>query len=95
VKGTSKEPQAGYEVTSTGSTTTVGRGYPDLTLAGASYLLYNGGNLVGVSGTSASAPAVAGMFSLINAQRLAIGINICVYMCIYLSLYIVVMKCSR
>jgi tripeptidyl-peptidase I len=50
-----------------------GRGYPDISLAGANYLIVVGGMLYYVSGTSASAPAVAGFFSNINAARKAIG----------------------
>ena len=50
-----------------------GRGYPDVSLAGFGYKVVIGGNFYAVSGTSASAPAVAGMFSNINAARIAAG----------------------
>lgn len=49
------------------------RGYPDLTFAGYNYAVVIGGNFYKVSGTSASAPAVAGLISNINAARMAIG----------------------
>ena len=50
-----------------------GRGYPDISLSGSSYLTVIGGNIWSLSGTSASTPAVAGFFSNINAARLAAG----------------------
>lgn len=50
-----------------------GRGYPDISLAGYGYKVVIGGMPYAVSGTSASAPAVAGMFSNINAARIAAG----------------------
>ena len=50
-----------------------GRGYPDISLAGFNYLTYIGGKNFSVSGTSASCPAVAALFSNINAQRIANG----------------------
>ena len=50
-----------------------GRGYPDISLAGFGYKVVIGGDFYAVSGTSASAPAVAGMFSNINAARIAAG----------------------
>jgi len=52
---------------------TPGRGYPDLSLLGNSYLIQVGTQAYGVSGTSASAPVFAGMVSLVNAGRLAAG----------------------
>ena len=52
---------------------TTGRGYPDISLAGFNYLTYIGGKNFSVSGTSASCPAVAALFSNINAQRIANG----------------------
>ena len=61
----SKMPVAGY-----GSNK---RGYPDVSLAGASYVIYSQGKAVGVSGTSASTPVLAGMITLINAARIAAG----------------------
>jgi hypothetical protein len=50
-----------------------GRGYPDISLAGSKYLVRIGGGFYGISGTSASAPAIAGFFSNINAARIAAG----------------------
>lgn len=49
----------------------IGRGYPDITLAGYNYYTRIGGKYYTVSGTSASCPAVAGMISNINAARIA------------------------
>ena len=50
-----------------------GRGYPDVALAGYGYEVVIGGATYSVSGTSCSAPAVAGMASLVNAIRLEAG----------------------
>lgn len=50
-----------------------GRGYPDIALAGLNYAVVLGQSFYKISGTSASAPAVAGMFSSINAARMALG----------------------
>lgn len=50
-----------------------GRGYPDITFAGFNFLTYIGGKNYSVSGTSASTPAVAALFSNINAERLSHG----------------------
>jgi len=47
-----------------------GRGYPDVALVGHNYLVYIGGQLYQVSGTSCSAPTFAGMLSLVNDARL-------------------------
>ena len=58
VSGSHKEPASGYN--------TSGKGYPDVAVAGSRYMTI-------VGGTSASAPVVAGMISLFNAARLAIG----------------------
>jgi tripeptidyl-peptidase-1 len=60
-----QQPASGYA--------TSGRGYPDVAMAGLNYEVVIGGNTYQVSGTSASAPVVAGMVSLVNAQRLAAG----------------------
>ena len=65
VIGTKNEPVAGYNIS--------GRGYPDISLAGSKYLIIIGGSQYLVSGTSAAAPAVAGMISLVNAARLNAG----------------------
>ena len=51
----------------------MGRGYPDLALAGYGYEVVIGGELYTVSGTSCSAPTVAGMTTLVNAIRLEAG----------------------
>lgn len=50
-----------------------GRGFPDLSALGESYLIAMYGNVTTVHGTSASAPVVASMISLINNDRLAAG----------------------
>merc|ERR1712113_226168 len=50
-----------------------GRGVPDLALAGHNYQTYIGGKKEKIDGTSASAPAVAGMISQVNARRKAAG----------------------
>ena len=51
----------------------MGRGFPDVSLAGYAYYIRVGGRAAYVSGTSASAPTVAGFFSNINAARIAAG----------------------
>jgi len=61
----SEEPVSGYVAT--------GRGYPDVAMAGFNYEVVVGGKTYQVSGTSASSPVVAGMVSLVNAERLAAG----------------------
>jgi tripeptidyl-peptidase-1 len=61
----SQQPVSGYNA--------AGRGYPDLAMAGLNYEVVIGGATYKVSGTSASAPVVAGMISLVNAARLAAG----------------------
>jgi hypothetical protein len=61
--GSYKAPLVGYNA--------AGRGYPDISAAGLSYILYIGGSTYSVSGTSASSPFMAGLFSNINAKRLA------------------------
>ena len=50
-----------------------GRGYPDISLAGYNYIARIGGKNLLVSGSTLSAPTVAGFFSSINAARLALG----------------------
>jgi subtilase family serine protease len=52
-----------------------GRGYPDVSVAGALYEVVIGGSWYLVSGTSASAPVVAGMISLVNAARMKKGLS--------------------
>jgi tripeptidyl-peptidase-1 len=60
-----QQPVSGYAAT--------GRGYPDVAMAGFNYELIIGGKTYKVSGTSASAPVVAGMVSLVNSARLKAG----------------------
>jgi tripeptidyl-peptidase-1 len=50
-----------------------GRAYPDISLLGHSYPVYEGGVGYLLDGTSASAPVFAAMISLVNAARLAAG----------------------
>jgi tripeptidyl-peptidase-1 len=50
---------------------TNGRGYPDIAMAGFNYQVVIAGKTVGVSGTSASSPVVAGFASLVNAKLAA------------------------
>lgn len=50
-----------------------GRATPDVSLLGEGYLIIVNGKLSKVVGTSASAPAFAGMVSLLNEARLAAG----------------------
>ncbi|KAJ1424378.1 peptidase S8/S53 domain-containing protein [Ochromonadaceae sp. CCMP2298] len=63
--GSKETPVSGYVAT--------GRGYPDIAMAGLNYEVVVGGKTYQVSGTSASSPVVAGMVSLVNAQRLEAG----------------------
>merc|ERR1712205_230981 len=65
VDGTKSQPAGGF---SKG-----GRGYPDVALAGKDFEVVIGDVLYLVSGTSASAPSVAGMLARINAGLLAAG----------------------
>lgn len=60
-----KLPVSGYALT--------GRGYPDLSLTGAAYEVIVGSQILYMYGTSASAPVLAGMISLINAERFIMG----------------------
>lgn len=62
---TAQQPVAGYNA--------AGRGYPDVAMAGLNYEVVIGGATYKVSGTSASAPVIAGFVSLVNAARLAAG----------------------
>jgi tripeptidyl-peptidase I len=50
-----------------------GRAYPDVAVMGNDYNVIVGGQHVGESGTSASAPAFAAMLTLINDARLGAG----------------------
>merc|ERR1712028_249036 len=45
-----------------------GRGYPDVAMAGFNYEVVIAGNTYQVSGTSASAPVVAGFATLVNSR---------------------------
>lgn len=47
-----------------------GRGYPDVAALGHNYLCILDGEVTPVGGTSASAPAFAGVISILNAIRL-------------------------
>ena len=49
------------------------RGYPDIAANGNNIVIYEQGSLSLEDGTSASAPIVASLISLINEQRLAAG----------------------
>lgn len=51
----------------------LGRGYPDVSLLGASYITYASGGQVVLYGTSASSPLFAAMVSLVNSARKAAG----------------------
>jgi tripeptidyl-peptidase-1 len=62
---TSQQPATGYNAN--------GRGYPDVSMAGFNYEVIIGGKQYALSGTSASAPVVAGFVSLVNAARLQAG----------------------
>lgn len=50
-----------------------GRGYPDVSAIGDRFVLYYGGQLTEVGGTSLSAPVWAAVLTLINEERLAVG----------------------
>ena len=65
VDGTQQQPFGGFAKG--------GRGYPDVALAGKDFEVVIGDVLYLVSGTSASAPSVAGMLARINAGLLAAG----------------------
>ena len=58
-------PVAGYNAT--------GRGYPDVAMAGHSYIIYDGGTTLIEDGTSASSPVVGAMVANVNALRVAAG----------------------
>ena len=49
------------------------RGYPDIAVNGANYVITVNGNFTLTYGTSASAPALGGMLALINEERLKAG----------------------
>jgi len=53
-----------------------GRGYPDVAALGGVknfYCIASGGKFIGIAGTSASCPVVAGVFARLNGLRLAAG----------------------
>ena len=50
-----------------------GRAYPDIAAAGVDVEVVQNGKNTGVSGTSCSAPIVAGLISLINNERIKTG----------------------
>ena len=52
-----------------------GRAFPDIALIGVKYNVLVKGNLYQRSGTSASAPLFAAMISLVNSNRLAVGLG--------------------
>ena len=60
-----KSPIPGYNIN--------GRAYPDISVMGLNYLVMYGGGWVGMAGTSAACPVMAGFISNINAARMAIG----------------------
>merc|ERR1711934_1202644 len=53
-----------------GSYDSQGRATPDVSALGEGYQVYVGGHPIAVGGTSASAPAFAGMVALLNEARL-------------------------
>jgi tripeptidyl-peptidase-1 len=50
-----------------------GRGFPDISAQGANFMVVDGGRQKLISGTSASAPVIAGVIGLLNAQRVQNG----------------------
>ena len=52
---------------------TTGRGYPDIAALGHMFYVELGKSVVGVDGTSASTPVVAGLVGSLNAWRIANG----------------------
>ncbi|CAI6303074.1 unnamed protein product [Periconia digitata] len=50
-----------------------GRAYPDVSALAVNYVIVAGGSSTGVSGTSCSAPATAGIIQLLNSGRIAAG----------------------
>lgn len=61
-----------YDETQYNNTQTV-RGYPDISANGANYVVAIDGELALVYGTSASAPVVGSIFTLINNERISAG----------------------
>jgi hypothetical protein len=62
-----QQPRGGYNK--------VGRGYPDVSLQATNYPVVVGGHWYLLSGTSAAAPVVAAMISLVNSELLSQGMN--------------------
>lgn len=56
-----------------GTYNSTGRGIPDVSLLGHSYITFAGGQTAFLDGTSASSPTFAAMVSLVNSQRAAAG----------------------
>ena len=52
-----------------------GRGYPDVSALGLNLATVYNKNIIGVGGTSASAPLFAGIITLLNEERLSKGKN--------------------
>ncbi|CUA75752.1 tripeptidyl-peptidase I [Rhizoctonia solani] len=52
---------------------TTGRGFPDVAAQGRAFQIVQGGQTTSVAGTSASAPAFAGVIALLNDYRLSQG----------------------
>lgn len=50
-----------------------GRAYPDVSAQAVNYAIVASGSTQGVSGTSCSAPATAGIIQLLNSERIAAG----------------------
>ncbi|KAI1783833.1 family S53 protease [Ganoderma leucocontextum] len=50
-----------------------GRGFPDVTTQGVNFEIVGGGNVEGVSGTSASSPTFASIIALLNDQLIVAG----------------------
>ena len=59
---------------------TDGRGYPDVSMAGHNFQFISGGVEHIISSTSASVAVVAGMVSLVNAERISNGYTTVGYM---------------
>ncbi|CAO1633243.1 unnamed protein product [Parajaminaea phylloscopi] len=62
-----------YGTKNAGQFNSAGRGFPDVSAQGIDYPILSAGKLESTGGTSASAPAVASVLSLINSLRKAAG----------------------
>jgi len=67
--------KSGYKQYLSHGTLVYGRGYPDVAMAGSWYHIIIGGRNTAASGTSASTPVIAGMLTLINAERKSLGLS--------------------